>query len=245
MIKIMRTRTIGFAFAALFACVGLAAQTDTLFAVRFTTGPNWDAAKAPTEQAHFKEHSANLSRMRREGMLVIGARYGEVGLVVLRLPDEAAVKAQFAQDPSLEAGTFAAQIDRFMPFMHGSTQAPLVSPEAVALRAYFDAFNRHEPDSTVAFLAENVKSYAIAGDSLSLDGDGRDSVRAWLAGYFKQFPDVKSEILEIRQTGPHVFVHERVSWTAADGSAKRQSALSVYEIEGESIQRVWYFPATQ
>lgn len=95
----MRTRTIGFVCIALFAALNLGAQSDTLFAVRFTVGPKWDPAKAPNEQAHFAEHSANLSRLRKEGVLVIGARFGEVGLVVLRLPDEDSVKAQLARDP--------------------------------------------------------------------------------------------------------------------------------------------------
>jgi hypothetical protein len=31
-----------------------------LFAALFRTGPKWDAAKPPHEQAFFKEHSANL-----------------------------------------------------------------------------------------------------------------------------------------------------------------------------------------
>ncbi|HUG09565.1 MAG TPA: nuclear transport factor 2 family protein [Opitutaceae bacterium] len=216
---------------------------DTLFAVRFTTGPKWDSAKAPNVQEFFAEHSANLSRLRREGVLVIGARYGEVGLVVLRLPDEDAVKAQLARDPSIEAGTFVAQIDRFMPFMHGSTQAPLATREAIALRAYYDAFNRHEADATAAFLAKDVKWYSVSGDTQSLDGDGRESIRDWLAGYFKKLPDVKSDVLELRQTGSHLFVHERVSWTGADGTAKRASALAIYEVRDELIQRVWYFPA--
>jgi hypothetical protein len=229
----------------LLACVGLAAQTDTLFAVRFTTGPNWDSSKSPNAQAHFAEHSANLSRLRKEGVLVIGARYGEVGLVVLRVPDEDAAKAQIALDPSIDAGTFVAQIDRFMPFMHGSTHAPLVSPEAVALRAYYDAFNRHEPDATAAFLAENVKWYSVSGDTQSLDGEGRESIRTWLAGYFKQLPDVKSSVLELRQTGPHLFVHERVTWTTPDGANKLAAALAVYEVRDEFIQRVWYFPPAE
>jgi len=238
-------RTICIACVALFLCVGLAAQSDTLFAVRFTVGPNWDAAKAPNEQAHFAEHSANLSRLRKEGVLVIGARFGEVGLVVLRLPDEEAVKAQLARDPSIERGTFKAQIDRFMPFMHGSTRAPLATPEALALRAYYDAFNRHDADGTAAFLAEEVKWYSVSGDTQSLDGEGRTAVRDWLAGYFKQFPDVKSDVLELRQTGAHLFVHESASWTAADGAKRSQSAFAIYEMHDGLVRRVWYFPAVK
>ena len=230
---------------ALPAAAQQPAPPDTLFAVRFTTGPNWDATKAPNEQALFKEHSANLSRMRRDRVLVIGARYGEVGLVVLRLPDEDAVKAQLAHDPSIEAGTFTAKIDRFMPFMHGSTPAPLATAEAVALRAYYDAFNKHDADGTAAFLAEDVKWFSVSGDTQSLDGDNRAAIRDWLVGYFKQFPDVKSDVLELRQTGAHLFVHERASWTGANGAKMSQSAFAIYEVRDDLIRRAWYFPAVK
>ena len=33
---------------------------DSLYIVTYTTGPAWDASKAPHEQPYFKEHSANL-----------------------------------------------------------------------------------------------------------------------------------------------------------------------------------------
>ena len=55
-----------------------------LFAVRFTTGPNWDETRPANEQEHFRDHSANLSQLRKQGRIVLGARYGEVGLVVLK-----------------------------------------------------------------------------------------------------------------------------------------------------------------
>lgn len=221
----------------------LAAAQDMLFAIQFTTGPNWDPAKAPNDQTFFGEHSANLNRMRREGVLVIGARFAEVGLIVVRLPDAAAVQAELDKDPSIAGGTFSAQVDRFRPFMHGSTLAPLTTAEAIALRAYYDAFNRHDADGTAALLAEDVKWFGVAGDTQSLDGEGRVAVRDWLAGYFKNLPTVKSDVLELRQTGPHLFVHERASWTDGEGKQRRQSSFGIYEVRDGLIQRVWYFPA--
>ena len=100
------------ALTLLFAGSGLCGQPASpprMFAVRLTTGPAWDTAKSPGEQAGMREHSANIARMRREGALVLGARFGEVGLLVLRVPDEAAVQAQLAPDPAIAAGVFKAQ----------------------------------------------------------------------------------------------------------------------------------------
>jgi len=218
---------------------------DTLFSVQFTTGPNWDTRKPPHEQPFFKEHSANLGRLRKEGSLIIGARYGEFGLIILRLPDEAAVRNEIDQDLSVANGTFAARIDAFRPFMHGSTQPPLATPEAIALRAYYDAYNRHDPGATAAFLAENVKWFGVAGDTQSVDGEGREAVKNWLTGYFNKLPTVKAEVLELRQTGPHLFVHERATWRGANQKDLRQSAFGIYEIRDGLIQRVWYFPTVR
>jgi hypothetical protein len=236
--------------AWLFLTVGASAQTAPatpakLFSVHFATGPAWDATKPPPEQAHFKEHSANLGRMRQEGLLVMGGRYGEYGMILLRLPDKAAVEAQLARDPSIAAGTFKAQVEEFRPFMHGSTQPPATSPEIDVVRKQLEAFNRHSPDDVVACYAENIKWLSIDGDQVATEGDGRESIRTWLAGYFKSVPTVKSELIEINQTGPHVVFRERASWTARDGTPRSQTAIGVFEVRGGLVQRAWYYPAVR
>jgi uncharacterized protein YciI len=81
-----------------------------LFAVLFRTGPAWDTAKPPGQQAFFKEHSQNLSAMRKAERIALGGRYADVGLVVVRAKDEAEVRALLADDPSLAAGVFRADV---------------------------------------------------------------------------------------------------------------------------------------
>ena len=213
-----------------------------LYAVRLSTGPAWDSAKPPNDQAGMKEHSANIARMRREGTLVLGARFGELGLLVLRVPDESAVRAQLAFDPAVSSGVFKARIDVFSPFAHGTT-AWLTTPEAVVLRAYLDAYNRHEPDAVAALLSPKVKWYSLEGDKLGTDGDGREALRAWLVGAFKSRPDVRSDFLSIEQTGAFLSVRERARWTTADGTSRSQQSHGVYEIRDGLIERAWYFPA--
>jgi hypothetical protein len=215
-----------------------------LYAVRLSTGPAWDAAKSPNDQMGMKEHSANIARLRREGTLVLGARFGELGLLVLRVPDEAAARKQLEPDPTVASGVFKVQIDVFSPFAHGTT-AWLTTPEAVTLRAYFDAYNRHETDAIAALLSPKVKWFSLDGDKLSTDGDGREALRTWLAGNFKSLPDTRSEFLTIEQTGAFLSVRERATWTAKDGTKRSQQSQSVYEIRDGLIERVWYFPAVK
>src|SRR5687768_6139608 len=50
------------------------APPEKFFLVQFTVGEAWAAEKAPHEQAHFAEYSANLKRLRTEGKLVLGGR---------------------------------------------------------------------------------------------------------------------------------------------------------------------------
>jgi uncharacterized protein YciI len=96
-----------------------AAPAGALFAVEFTVGPGWDPAKPPGEQAHFAAHSANLRALRDAGRLVLGARYGDTGLVVLRAADEAEARTWVERDPAVEHGTFAFALNRFSPFYGG------------------------------------------------------------------------------------------------------------------------------
>lgn len=232
---------------ALTLAPSLLAQTPPppaprLYAVRFTTGPAWDAAKSPNDQAGMREHSANIARLRREGLLVQGARFGDTGLLVLRVPDEAAVRAQLASDPTLAAGVFQTQIDVYSPFAHGTT-AYLASPEAAVVRSALAAYNTRDAAALAAHYAADIAWFGIGADGKqSVEGEGRAAVEKWLTGYFKNTPDVTAELSDLAQTGPHVSFRERVTWTAKDGTKRAQTAFGVYEVRDGKIKRAWYFP---
>ena len=105
--------------------VGSAAQSapagakPALFAVLFRTGPKWDAAKPPNGQAFFREHSANLARLRQSGLIQMGARYSDVGLIVVSAQAEAAVRAEIDRDPAVANGTFVYELSPFNVFYEG------------------------------------------------------------------------------------------------------------------------------
>ncbi len=226
--------------------VTLCAQTapPKLFAVRLTTGPAWDAAKPPNEQNGMREHSANIARLRREGVLVLGARFGEIGLMVLRVADEAAVQAQLAPDPAIAAGVFKAQVDVFSPFAHGNT-AYLTTPEAATLRAYLDASNRMDAAAVTALCAEDFAWHAVDGEKLTTEVQGRARLHEWLTGYYRDLPSARSEFLAIEQAGPFLTVRERTGWENKEGKRVSQQALGIYEIRDGLIRRVWYYPAAR
>ena len=101
-----------------------ATPAPPLFAAVFKTGAKWDPAKAPGEQAFFREHSANLAKLRAAGSIVMGARYADVGLIVVSAANEADVRKLFEADPSVAAGTFALDVHRFSVFYPGTVGNP-------------------------------------------------------------------------------------------------------------------------
>jgi RNA polymerase sigma-70 factor (ECF subfamily) len=85
--------------------------TDSLFALTFAVGPGWDTTNPPGAQAGFREHSQNLARLRREGRILAGGRFGALGLMLVRASDSAEVRAQLAGDSTLTRGVLTATID--------------------------------------------------------------------------------------------------------------------------------------
>ncbi|MBL8517888.1 MAG: hypothetical protein JNM76_13075 [Betaproteobacteria bacterium] len=103
------------------------ATAAKLFAIEITTGPSWDAAKPPGQQAYFREHSAHLKKLRDEGRIKMGARYADKGLVIIEAADEAEARALVEADPSMKAGTFKftlAEMRVFYPGQVGAERKP-------------------------------------------------------------------------------------------------------------------------
>lgn len=92
---------------------------DSLYIIEFTTGPGWVMGKPFAEQPYAADHSANLHRLREQGILVLGARHGTKGMVVLRIASEEAARAEIERDPAVKAGVFSYTIEEFKPFYGG------------------------------------------------------------------------------------------------------------------------------
>jgi uncharacterized protein YciI len=95
-----------------------------LYAIEIKIGKAWDPNKKPQDQAHFREHSAHLKRLRDQGVLVMGARYGDKGLVVLRAASESEAHQWMKDDPSMQAGVFQYELHPFSVFYSGTLSVP-------------------------------------------------------------------------------------------------------------------------
>lgn len=122
--KILLT-TLALAASSLFVKAQNQQTTgDSLFIVTYTTGPAWQTNKAPGEQIHFKEHSANLGAWRKEGFIIFGARYGDKGIIFVKGPSGASVRERILGDPAVAQGLFLAAIEPLKPFYYGCVERP-------------------------------------------------------------------------------------------------------------------------
>lgn len=127
--------------------------------------------------------------------------------------------------------------------------APAVAPPrdttAIAvIQAYVQAYNAHDVDAVLSFLAPDFVWLSISGDSLTVEARGLAMVRTQLTDYFRQLPSARSELEALTVLGPWVSAKERAHWTGSAGP-RSQAALSVYEVRGGRIQRVWYYPSVR
>jgi uncharacterized protein YciI len=118
-----------FVLACAIAPAPATAQSpdSALFAVTFTTGPAWDQTKPAGEQRFMGDHSRNLFRLRDNGVIVTGGRFGEFGLVVVRAGSVEAARELFQTDLAVANGVFAMRIQPWLTIFDGCI--PAVRPD--------------------------------------------------------------------------------------------------------------------
>lgn len=97
---------------------------DSLYIVTYTTGSLWDNSKQVNEQQYFKDHSANLSKLRKEGVITVGARYGDKGIIFIKAKSMLAARELVLTDPAVVNKLFAADIQKVSVFYGGCIEKP-------------------------------------------------------------------------------------------------------------------------
>lgn len=107
------------------ACVtGLATAqetkpADSLYIVTYTTGSLWDNTKQAYEQPYFKDHSANLGKLRKEGVITAGARYADKGIIFIKAKSMLAARDFILTDPAVVNKLFTADIQKLSVYYEG------------------------------------------------------------------------------------------------------------------------------
>ena len=120
----MNRQTIIIVLTLVISNCALAQTVDSLYMVIYTTGKSWDLAKQPQEQTYFKEHSANLSALRKTGTIKVGARYADKGMIVIAASDIEAASKIINADVAIQNHLFDVTIDRLNIFYDGCLDRP-------------------------------------------------------------------------------------------------------------------------
>ena len=135
------------------------------------------------------------------------------------------------------------------PALHAralDAQAPAAAdttPERV-VRAFTDAFNRHDVPGMLALADSAIVWLSVSGDSVLVETRGREALARGMAAYFRSIPTARSTLEAVAALGPWVSARERAEWTAASGP-RSQASISVYEVRGGRVRRVWYYPVVR
>jgi hypothetical protein len=119
----MKSMKVISGLALFVCCLSTSAQetkpADSLYIVVYTTGPSWDNSKQPGEQTYFKEHSANLSKLRKDGVIKAGARYAEKGIIFITAPSLKVAQEIIFSDQAVTNKLFNADVQKLNVFYDG------------------------------------------------------------------------------------------------------------------------------
>ncbi len=116
--------TCALFFAIIFASPTLwAQQSDAVvledFAAIYSTGEKWDASLSPAEQPYFIEHSMFLANLRKNGVITLGMRVADKGIIILKAKNLEEAKKVFQNDVSVSEKTFSLEVQPATVFYKG------------------------------------------------------------------------------------------------------------------------------
>lgn len=107
------------------------------------------------------------------------------------------------------------------------------------------AFNEGDAEAMAKMQHPDIEWLSVSGTSVSVEVAGREALSKNMEEYFKSPTKVTGKLRDWSVNPPYVSVTETASWTAADGTPKSQSSLTVYELKDNLIRRVWYYPSVK
>jgi len=100
------------------------ATGDSLYLVTYAVGSLWNQTKKPTEQPYFKEHSAFMSKLMKEGIATFGARYSDKGMIIIKASSRTAANEIIRSDVAVINNLFLADVQKLTVFYNSYTAKP-------------------------------------------------------------------------------------------------------------------------
>ncbi len=107
--------------------------------------------------------------------------------------------------------------------------------------AFVSAYNAHDIDLMLSLVHPDLRYMFINNEQLHQETNNKKVLANYLIDFFKQQPKAQSKVISSQQHGPFIQQIEQAIFTSADGTARSQCSLSVYQLQDQLIINVWYF----
>lgn len=126
----------------------------------------------------------------------------------------------------------------------GCASRPATPQDCAIAQRYIDASNSGKASLVAPWLADNVTAAFLAESGRAHSVlKGRKEVLEAVRTYTAQCPSCRSSMRCLQATPNAVYVIEDVVFTDQDGVERRQSAPLIFEMDGDMIEAIVYYPS--
>ncbi|MCK8046612.1 nuclear transport factor 2 family protein [Shewanella sp. 1CM18E] len=116
-------------------------------------------------------------------------------------------------------------------------------PEPVkVVRQFIQAFNNHSVEQLLKHTTPNIHWSNVSTMKMDIQTSSQNELGAAMTDYFASLNNAKATLRRVTVTGNYVSTVEEVQWSH-EGEQSSQCSLGVYQLNGDKINAVWYYPA--
>ncbi|MGS0680014.1 nuclear transport factor 2 family protein [Shewanella sp. 125m-7] len=116
-------------------------------------------------------------------------------------------------------------------------------PKSVlVVKQFIQGFNNHSVEQLLQHTTPNVHWFNLSGSKIDIETSSQHELGAAMTDYFASLTDAKATLRQIVVSANYVSTVEEVVWSH-DGEQSSQCSLGVYQLSGDKINAVWYYPA--
>ncbi|ABV89133.1 nuclear transport factor 2 family protein [Shewanella pealeana] len=131
-----------------------------------------------------------------------------------------------------------------LPSAYAAEPQPLEDqPKSVlVVKQFIQGFNNHSVEQLLQHTTPNVHWFNLTGTKMDIETSTQQELGAAMTDYFASLTDAKAKLRQILVSANYVSTVEEVTWSH-DGERHSQCSLGIYQLAGDKINAVWYYPS--
>lgn len=118
-----------------------------------------------------------------------------------------------------------------------------VQPKSVqVVKQFIQGFNNHSVEQLLQHTTPNVHWFNLSGTKMDIETSTQQELGAAMTDYFASLSDAKASLRQILVSANYVSTVEEVTWSH-DGEQHSQCSLGIYQLAGDKINAVWFYPS--